>query len=110
IVGGCRESFGTNELQQHRSRSRDLVYGGDPAKWLALAHTLKARFYLNTAEVRPAAYAQALAEARLGISAESGTYFGAFTAAPGEQNFWYQFAIVQRGGDMGPGVFLDNLL
>ena len=29
----------------------DLVYGGDPAKWLALAHTLKARFYLNTAEI-----------------------------------------------------------
>ena len=88
----------------------DLVYGGDPAKWLALAHTLKARFYLNTAEVRPAAYAQALAEARLGIVAESGTYFGAFTASPGEQNFWYQFDIVQRAGDMGPGLFLDNLL
>jgi len=88
----------------------DLVYGGDPAKWLALAHTLKARFYLNTAEVRPTAYAQALAEAKLGIRAESGTYFGAFTASPGEQNFWYQFQIVQRGGDMGPGLFLDNLL
>jgi len=88
----------------------DLVYGGDRAKWLALAHTLKARFYLNTAEVRQTAYAQALAEAKLGISAESGTYAGAFTSAPGEQNFWYQFAIVQRAGDMGPGVFLDNLL
>jgi hypothetical protein len=88
----------------------DLVYGGNKAKWLALAHTLKARFYLNTAEVRPTAYAQALAEAALGIQAESGTYSGAFTSAPGEQNFWYQFDIVQRGGDMGPGTFLDNLL
>jgi hypothetical protein len=88
----------------------DLVYGGDPAKWLALAHTLKARYYLNTAEVRPEAYAQALTEAAQGIKDESGTYFGAFTAAPGEQNFWYQFDIVQRSGDMGPGVFLDNLL
>ena len=88
----------------------DLVFGGDPAKWLALAHTLKARFYLNTAEVRPAAYAQALAEAKLGIADDAGTYFGAFTAAPGEQNFWYQFDIVQRAGDMGPGLFLDNLL
>jgi hypothetical protein len=88
----------------------DLVYGGDPAKWLALAHTLKARFYLNTAEVRPAAYAQALAEAQLGIRSEAGTYFGAFTQATGEQNFWYQFDIVQRPGDMGPGIFLDNLL
>ena len=88
----------------------DLVYGGDPAKWLALAHTLKARFYLNTAEVRPAAYAQALAEAKLGIRSDAGTYSGAFTQATGEQNFWYQFDIVQRPGDMGPGFFLDNLL
>jgi starch-binding outer membrane protein, SusD/RagB family len=88
----------------------DLVYGGDPAKWLALAHTLKARYYLNTAEVRPAAYAQALAEAKLGISNNAGTYSGAFTQAPGEQNFWYQFDVVQRAGDMGPGPFLDNLL
>jgi starch-binding outer membrane protein, SusD/RagB family len=88
----------------------DLVYGGDPAKWLALAHTLKARFYLNTAEVRPAAYAQALVEAQLGIQSEAGTYSGAFTQSTGEQNFWYQFDIVQRAGDMGPGPFLDNLL
>jgi starch-binding outer membrane protein, SusD/RagB family len=88
----------------------DLVYGGDRAKWLALAHTLKARFYLNTAEVRPEAYAQALAEAAQGIKDESGTYAAGFTASPGEQNFWYQFDIVQRAGDMGPGTFLDNLL
>jgi hypothetical protein len=88
----------------------DLVYGGDPAKWLALAHTLKARYYLNTAEARAGAYAQALAEAKLGISDKGGTYSGAFTQATGEQNFWYQFDVVQRAGDMGPGLFLDNLL
>ena len=28
----------------------DLVYNGDATKWIALAHTLKARFYLHTAE------------------------------------------------------------
>ena len=28
----------------------DLVYGGDLAKWTALAYTLKARYYLHTAE------------------------------------------------------------
>ena len=88
----------------------DLVYGGDAEKWLALAHTLRARFYLNTAETRPEAYAQALAEAKVGIQSEAGTYFGAFTQATGENNFWYQFDIILRAGDMGPGVFLDNLL
>jgi len=42
----------------------DLVYGGDPQKWIELAHTLKARFYLHTAEMLGApSYASALTEA-----------------------------------------------
>ena len=30
----------------------DLWYNGDATKWMQLAHTLKARFYLHTAELR----------------------------------------------------------
>ena len=37
-----------------------------PAAWMRLAHTLKARFLMHTAEVRPTAYPQALAEASSG--------------------------------------------
>lgn len=70
----------------------DLDYGGDLAKWTALAHTMKARFFMHTAEVRgAAAYTAALAEAQLGIKANSGNYVGAFTANSSEQNFYYQF-------------------
>src|SRR5438045_9541990 len=68
----------------------DLVYGGDVGAWTALAHTLKARFYMHTAEVRPAAYAQALAEAQQGISSDAGTYFGALTTNTNETNSYYQ--------------------
>jgi hypothetical protein len=81
----------------------DLVYAGDLNAWTALAHTLKARFYLHTAEVRPAAYALALAEAEQGISADAGNYFGAFTANAAEQNFYYQFEIpAARAGYLIP--------
>jgi hypothetical protein len=72
----------------------DLDYAGDLAAWTALAHTVKARFYMHTAEVparSAAAYASALAEAQQGIKANSGNYVGAFTANSGEQNFYYQF-------------------
>ena len=70
----------------------DLDYGGDLAKWTALAHTMKARFFMHTAEVRgAAAYTAALAEVQLGIKANSGNYVGAFTANSSEQNFYYQF-------------------
>ena len=89
----------------------DLVYGGDVAKWTRFAHTLKARFYMHTGEVRPAAYASALAEAKLGISDDGGNYVGAFTQTPGEQNFYYQFhGPAARGGDLGAGITLDTLL
>lgn len=89
----------------------DLVYGGDPALWTAFAHTLKARFYMHTAEVRPGAYAQALAEAQQGISSDAGNYFGAFTSTGSETNFYFQFhGPAGRGGDLAIGNTLDTIL
>jgi len=88
----------------------DLVYGGNVARWTALAHSLKARFYLNTAEVRPAAYAQALAEARLGIQTEAGDYHSVWSGRGGETNFFYQFTQEQRNGYAQPDRFLWNLM
>jgi hypothetical protein len=94
--------------------SADLVYGGDPTLWTAMAHTLKARFYMHTAEVNgAAAYASALTEAQQGIMSNNGNYYGAFDGAnpPNEANFYYQFhGPAGRGGDLGGGVFLDSLL
>lgn len=73
--------------------SYDLVYGGDADKWIALAHTLKARLYLHTAEVKGTeAYAAALAEAQQGISSNDGDYLALFTGGQqGESNPWFQF-------------------
>jgi hypothetical protein len=89
----------------------DLVYAGDVDAWATLAHTLKARFYLHTAEVRPGAYAQALAEAKLGISSDNGNYFGAFTTSAAETNFYYQFEVTAgRGGYLIPDAQFVALL
>jgi hypothetical protein len=88
----------------------DLVYNNSRAKWTALAHTLKARFFLHTAEVRPAAYAQALTEAQSGITSTSGDYKAIWSGSLAEQNFWFQFFVNQRAGYIVPGPFLVNLL
>jgi hypothetical protein len=90
----------------------DLVYGGDPALWTAMAHTLKARFFMHTAEVRgTAAYASALAEAQQGIGSNAGNYFGAFTSTASETNFYFQFhGPAGRGGDLAIGTTLDTIL
>jgi hypothetical protein len=72
----------------------DVVYGGDLAKWTALAHTLKARFHLHTAEqLGLPAYQAAAAQAALGITDNTGagdylTYHGSSVA---ESNLWHQF-------------------
>ena len=89
----------------------DLTYGGDPAQWTAFAHTLKARFYMHTAEVRPAAYAAALAEARQGIASNADNYVGTFFDASGQQNLWYQFEITAgRHGYVIPNADFISLL
>lgn len=41
----------------------DIYYGGDATKWLQVAHTLKARFFLHVKD-----YASAITEANMGIS------------------------------------------
>ena len=69
----------------------DMIYGGDPALWVNLAHTLKARFYLHTAEQDPTAYAKALTEAQQGIADSTGDMKTLHTDAATENNIWFQF-------------------
>ena len=87
----------------------DITYGGSRAKWTALAHTLKARFYLHTAEVRPGAYAQALAESKQGITNADNNLIAQFSGNAGEQNFYYQFES-NRPGQLAAGPFFVSLL
>lgn len=49
--------------------NNDFTYKGNTEQWIAAAHTLKARMYLNWAEIDPANYGRALAETSLGIGA-----------------------------------------
>jgi starch-binding outer membrane protein, SusD/RagB family len=89
----------------------DLTYNGDPVRWTALVHTLKARFYMHPAKVRPAGYAAALAEAQQGISSDAGNYLGVFFDASGQQNFWYQFEVTAgRHGYVIPNANFISLL
>jgi hypothetical protein len=88
----------------------DLFYGGDATKWLRLAHTLKARYYLHVAERQGTpAYQSALTEAQKGL--QKGDDMHSYQSEdPNEQNSWYQFIVIQRSGYMSPGAFLVNAL
>lgn len=95
----------------------DLVYGSDPTKWIELAHTLKARLYLHTAEkVGATAYVNALAEANLGISTNDNDYIAHFSGSQAfESNNWWQFldanGTTGRNGDIiADSSYLWNLM
>ncbi len=87
----------------------DFTYGGDTAKWIAAAHTLKARILLNWAEVNQGNYAAALAEAQQGIASDADNWASRHSKTTDEENLWYQFDVA-RGGYVAAGFFLVDLL
>lgn len=89
----------------------DLVYGGDGAKWIEAAHTLKARVYLHQEEKLGAAqYTSALAEARKGISKAADDWKTVHSSATSERNLWAQFQLTSFGQDLVAGSALANLM
>lgn len=88
----------------------DLNFGGDVAAWTAVAWTLKARFYLHTAEVdgQPA-YQAALQAAQNGIMDPSNNWTTVHSTAATEQNLWYQFQR-DRSGYISAGDYLIPLM
>ena len=102
----------------------DLVLGGDPAKWIAVAHTLKARYFLHTVEAaangklggRTVAnvFTDVLAEATSGISDATGASdFRSFHTGIGypQSNAWFTFQDNSAfGGDLESGKALVDYM
>ncbi len=115
---------GIKQLQSKKGSGpgpADLWYGGSSASWIAAGYTLKARFYLHTAERQgtaadgtPAfdagAYQSALAAAQNGIKSPSGDLNTYQSTNPNEFNLWYQFTVVSRAGYLAPSDYFVNLL
>ena len=69
----------------------DFNFNGDAQSWIRVAHTLKARYYMATAEGNPSAYASALAEARQGATTNAGNWTAIHSTSSTEHNIWNQF-------------------
>jgi hypothetical protein len=112
VLSAAIANIASNTATDVGPGDNDLVYGGDPDRWTAFAHTLKARFYMHTAEVRGIpAYQAALSEAQQGIMSDEGNYVGAFQNASGLQNFWYQFEVTAgRQGYITPNTGFETFL
>lgn len=84
----------------------DIYLDGDPQKWIQVANTLKARYYMHTRE-----YASALTAAQSGISSAADGLFGPHGTGQDESNLNYQFfAVFSRAADLVVSDFMVSLV
>ncbi|GAB3223434.1 SusD/RagB family nutrient-binding outer membrane lipoprotein [Spirosoma arcticum] len=89
-------------------KTSDFFYQGDLAKWRAVAHSLKARYYLHTK-----AYDKAIVEALVGIASPSDDWVMPFpgTANGVDKNPYWDFSQIQRTGYLNAaGAYAVGLL
>lgn len=86
--------------------TKDIYYAGDAAKWIRLAHSLKARYYLHVKD-----YTKAKAEALLGINSASDDLKAVFGNSY-VQNFnpYYSFLVYDRDSYMSGDSYAARLL
>jgi starch-binding outer membrane protein, SusD/RagB family len=92
----------------------DFYFGGDLDKWIATAHTLKARYYMHTAENSDLSYDNTklnnvLTETALGISGPDGDFATQHSSTTFEQNLFFSFLVGSRAGDVEPSSLHINL-
>jgi hypothetical protein len=85
----------------------DIYYGGNKAKWIAAAYTLKARYYMHTKE-----YQKAYDAAKLGIASAAGNMMATHGQTFGKDfNVYYDFLQYNRPGYMtADGAYAVSLL
>jgi hypothetical protein len=84
----------------------DIYFDGNAIKWIEVAYTLKARFFMHTRE-----YANAYAAATQGITSVSNAMYAPHGIGLEESNLTYLFfAIEVRGADVITSDFMTSLV
>ena len=73
----------------------DIFFNGDAEKWIKVANTLKARFFMHTKE-----YDLAYKYASLGIDKSSDNLVATHGEVQGNSNLYYQFFTGSRGSEL----------
>ncbi|MBC7382661.1 MAG: SusD/RagB family nutrient-binding outer membrane lipoprotein [Bacteroidia bacterium] len=95
--------------------SDDIIFGGDPKKWIATAHVLKARYYNRLSKKDPAgsatsAIASLAAAKAAGFTGNASDCMAKFGTKSNEYNQWYAFTVVARAGYIKAGKTLTDTM
>ena len=88
--------------------SNDLIYDGNTARWIAAAHSLRARYAIHLSKRGNVNYSAILADCAAGISANEDDLQMPFGNTESNANPLYQFDI-QRG-DIAPSTTFASLM
>ena len=101
-IGDMQDGSGTGP------GANDFNFGGDYARWIAVAHTLKARFHLHWVEVEGSSrYSQALAAAEQGIRSPLGNWTQVHSTDFLERNGWW---FEEEQGDIRGNDFIISMM
>ena len=89
--------------------SDDIMYGGNPAKWIKFGHAIKARLFIHQSKGNAAMAAKALTEANLSFSSNADNAEFVFGTAETAANPVYQFNEQRTDIDYGAGTLVDFL-
>lgn len=104
------DAIGNLNAGSSRNLGEDIYFGGDAAKWIAAANTLKARYYMHKKD-----YNSAYTAAESGIASADGNMQhiprGDANIAEGDKNLFWEILEGSRTGDIGSaGSYLASLL
>ncbi len=84
----------------------DPFFDGDEDKWIKVAHSLKAKFFLHTEN-----YTNALLEANMGITSAADEFIAPHGTTYGQDfNIFYSFAVYDRTGYIGANAYAIDLI
>jgi len=96
--------------------ANDFIYGGDPTQWVALAHALKARYYIHQTAIDGSANGSASAQKALDeINAGGDIADAAYPFSSSQHGPWYQYIeqrddITYSAEEDGVGTTVSNLM
>jgi starch-binding outer membrane protein, SusD/RagB family len=96
LLSEAISNLGSSNAINPAAAAKDFYFGGDASKWIAVAHSLKARYFLHTRN-----YVSAISEAQQGISNAANDWKTLHGGTEGvDGNIYFDFGNNQRPGYM----------